>query len=211
MGSSLSQGVHPGLPNPRSTVPSLQARPHTALQPRGRALTWTQPGVCGKHGKGPSFQPGGRGRRELPGAPQPLPPAGTGPQPLTPPRGAHVGEEARNPSPRLTCVLPTPSLPESPAVHGHRSGHRHGGESQLRPVQHGHGHHHGDRRERQPAGVHRQHGECRAPAAGCPRRELGRGRCRRGPGQQAGGRPGVCSRGRPEGVASGWGRRQQVP
>lgn len=49
-------------------------------------------------------------------------------------------------------------------------------------------------------------------AAGCPRRELGRGRCRRGPGQQeAGGRPGVCGRGRPEEVASGWGRQWQVP
>ena len=54
-----------------------------------------------------------------------------------------------------------PSLPstESVPVYHHRAGHGHGGQPELRPVQHGHRHHHGHRHQRQPPHVDLQNCE----------------------------------------------------
>lgn len=49
---------------------------------------------------------------------------------------------------------------ESVSVHADRAGHRHGGQPELRPLQHGDGSHHRHRHQRQPSRARRQNGEC---------------------------------------------------
>lgn len=70
-------------------------------------------------------------------------------------------------------------FPESATVHHHRAGHRHGGQPELRPLQHGHRHHLRQGHQRQPAHADLQDGELthtpRAAPLSSRRREL-RGR-----------------------------------